>query len=323
MAGSFTARSRILLSEPGGDGPWRRLLRHVVRYAYLAALVAAFVIGELPGSRLQEAAWILTGIVAFTVDRSWRHHLRVVVDWLPLVGALLVYDYTRDLADTLAMPVRMGELVSVERWLFGGAVPTVWLQQHFAAAGQPWWTPVIGIVYTTHFVVPWAVAAIFYVYSRPLWARYMRRVLILSYLALVTYILVPAAPPWFAGREGALPDSVRRISGFGLGVVDPDVSVAWLEEHGNYVAALPSLHTAFAVLVAVALWPLAVRWWLRLPLALFPAAMAFTLVYGGEHYVIDVLLGVVYVAVTAVVAGAWERYRGAASQPAVPEPVHA
>lgn len=287
----------------------RRTIRYAVRFAYLAALVAALATGLLPGGRVQEAAWMIGGVLAFTIDRPWRQHIRVLVDWLPLIAALMVYDYTRDLADKLGMPLRMHELVTADRWMFGGTVPTVWLQAHLAADGQPWWTPIIGLVYTTHFILPWATAAIFYVYSRPLWARYMRRILLLSYLALVTYILIPAAPPWYASHEGAIPEQVRRISGFGLGLVSPDISAQWLTEHGNFVAALPSLHTAFSVLVAATLWPLTTRWWLRAVLVAYPCAMGFTLVYGGEHYVLDVLLGGVYAGFTVLVTRMWENWR--------------
>ena len=54
--------------------------------------------------------------------------------------------------------------MSVERWLFGGAIPTVTLQDHLAgfAAQRPWWTVLTGIVYTSHFLAPWLLAAIFY-----------------------------------------------------------------------------------------------------------------------------------------------------------------
>ena len=252
---------------------------------------------------------MIGGVLAFTIDRPWRQHIRVLVDWLPLIAALMVYDYTRDLADKLGMPLRMHELVTADRWMFGGTVPTVWLQAHLAAEGQPWWTPIIGLVYTTHFILPWATAAIFYVYSRPLWARYMRRILLLSYLALVTYILIPAAPPWYASHEGVIPEQVRRISGFGLGLVSPDISAQWLTQHGNFVAALPSLHTAFSVLVAATLWPLTTRCWLRAVLVAYPCAMGFTLVYGGEHYVLDVLLGGVYAGFTVLITRIWENWR--------------
>ncbi|AHH21367.1 PAP2 superfamily protein [Nocardia nova SH22a] len=288
----------------------RRVIRWAVRIAYLAALAAALATGLLPGGRIQEAGWMIGGVLAFTIDRPLRQHIRVLVDWLPLVAALMVYDYTRDLADKLGMPLRMHELVTADRWMFGGTLPTVWLQSHLAADGsQPWWTPIIGVVYTTHFILPWATAAIFYVYSRPLWARYMRRILLLSYLALVTYVLVPAAPPWYASHEGAIGEQVRRISGFGLGLVSPDISAQWLTEHGNFVAALPSLHTAFSVLVAATLWPLTKRWWLRAVLIAYPCAMGFTLVYGGEHYVLDVLLGCVYAGGTILLTRLWENWR--------------
>jgi membrane-associated phospholipid phosphatase len=174
----------------------------------------------------------------------------------------------------------------------------------------PWWTLLTGIVYTSHFLVPWLVAAVFYAYSRPIWAKYMRRVLVLSYLGLTTYILLPAAPPWFAAEVGAIDEPVGRVAGFGFGIVPLDVSTRWLEAQGNPVAAMPSLHAGFAFLVAIALWPLASRWWLRIPLVLYPLAMAFALVYGGEHYVVDVLAGWACVGLAIVLCRMWEGRAG-------------
>jgi membrane-associated phospholipid phosphatase len=82
-------------------------------------------------------------------------------------------------------------------------------------------------------------------------------------------------------------------------------SAGSLIEHGyayaNNVAAVPSLHTAFALLIAITLSPVVPRW-VRPIVALYPLAMGFTLVYTGEHYVFDVLLGWVYT-VVAVLAG--------------------
>ena len=65
---------------------------------------------------------------------------------------------------------------------------------------------------------------------------------------------------------------------------------------GNPFAAMPSLHSALTVLIVLALW----RWRkLRAPAVLYLAAMGFTLVYCGEHYVIDLLVG------AAVAVAAW------------------
>ena len=46
---------------------------------------------------------------------------------------------------------------------------------------------------------------------------------------------------------------------------------------------MPSLHAALALLVALTVWPR--RWWARALVAAYPLAMAFAIVYTGEHYV--------------------------------------
>ncbi|NKY32414.1 inositol phosphorylceramide synthase [Nocardia speluncae] len=297
------------------------LLRSGVWSAYLLALVVVTVVFGLPTDRIYQAVWIVVGIAAFSPDRPWRDHVRTLIDWIPLIAALVVYDHTRGIANTLGMPVRVEELVTAESWLFGGTIPTVWLQDHLIHDGaQPWWTLFTGMVYTSHFVLPWLIAAIFYVQSRDRWSKYMRRIVLLSYLGLLTYVLLPAAPPWYAAREGVLGAEVYRGTGFGFHLLSVDVSGDWLAAQGNPVAALPSLHSAFALLVTVALWPSARNWWWKIPLALFPLAMAFTLVYGGEHYVVDVLAGWAYVGLTILLARAWERRRKPAGPLAQPEP---
>ena len=59
--------------------------------------------------------------------------------------------------------------------------------------------------------------------------------------------------------------------------------------------------------MTVVIWGRTRRRLLRALLVLYPPAMAFTLVYGGEHYVIDVLVGWAYVVVVLVVVSALER----------------
>jgi membrane-associated phospholipid phosphatase len=74
----------------------------------------------------------------------------------------------------------------------------------------------------------------------------------------------------------------------------------------NQVAAVPSLHTAFAVLVCLVLLPLVRRRWQRLVLIGYPPVMALVLVWSGEHYVIDTVLGAVYAgAVVCLATRGW------------------
>jgi membrane-associated phospholipid phosphatase len=74
----------------------------------------------------------------------------------------------------------------------------------------------------------------------------------------------------------------------------------------NLVAAVPSLHSAVTMLVALILWP-RVRRPLRPLLVLYPLAMGLTLMATGEHYFFDVLLGWMY---AGGVMGAWAWWEG-------------
>jgi hypothetical protein len=148
------------------------------------------------------------------------------------------------------------------------------------------------------------VLAALWLRDRARWARYARLVVGLSAAGLLTYVLYPAAPPWLAARGGVI-EPVERLSGVGWEVMGlPRAGALLADSQGqvNQVAAVPSLHTAFAVLTCLVLLPVAARRWQRLVLIGYPPAMALVLVWSGEHYVIDTVLGAVYAAGVVLVA---------------------
>jgi membrane-associated phospholipid phosphatase len=295
--------------------PRRRMLLagRVGLVIYFVVLLGYCVIKGIPLDRIGQTGWIIIGILIAKAGQPWREQVRTFLDWIPLLAALVIYDFTRGIADTLGMPVRVGGLVGVERWLFDGHVPTVWLQDRLMTPSVRWWDIAITLVYFSHFILPWLIAAAFYIWSRQRWNRYIRRVLLLSYAGLLTYVLLPAAPPWYAAATGEISDPVYRLVGRGWNEVGLRSADAWLtaaQAGSNQVAALPSLHAGFSLLVALTLWPLARHWALRVVLALYPLAMAFSLIYGGEHYGLDVLVGWLYVVVVMWLAYLWERWRG-------------
>jgi membrane-associated phospholipid phosphatase len=75
----------------------------------------------------------------------------------------------------------------------------------------------------------------------------------------------------------------------------------------NPVAAMPSLHVAFATLAAGFWWSRVRRPW-RWLLPLYPLLMCFSLAYAGEHYVLDEVAGAAYALVILTIAR-WLRRR--------------
>jgi membrane-associated phospholipid phosphatase len=224
---------------------------------------------------------------------------------------LVGYNISRGYADRLFAP-HVTPMINADKAMFGGHVPTVVLQQHLYHPGHvQWWEVAVSLVYVSHFLTVPTVAVILWLRSRPQWARYMRRWFALSLAGLFTYFLYPAAPPWWAWEHGYLTGPVARISTAGwnaIGLHSAGNTLNALQvEAANPVAAMPSLHTAYAMMAVAFFLPVVGRRWWPLLLA-YPLAMTFTLVYSGEHWVIDVLVGWLYVAATFTLVAYGERW---------------
>jgi hypothetical protein len=179
------------------------------------------------------------------------------------------------------------------------------------------WNVGFTLTYTSYFITPFALAGWFWVRDRLDFLRYRRRLITLALVGLTTYILFPAAPPWLASQEGLLAP-IQRTTGKGWDIIG--IGTAGLFSEGqasvNLVAAVPSLHAGFTMLVALTIWPRVRPRWLRPLLLLYPLAMGLTLVACGEHYVFDVFLGWLYVGVILAAWSAWEA-RAARTRPRI------
>jgi membrane-associated phospholipid phosphatase len=290
---------------------WARIRRGAA-VAYFAALALIVVAEGVPTARLSLMAIIVVGLSITCLGHGWRRLARVLLDWLPFTLVLTVYDLSRGVANAVNLPLHERDIASAEGRLFGGQIPTVWLQNHFyTPATVHWYDAAATLVYTTHFLATPVLAAVLWLRNRAIWVGYITRVIALAFSGLVTYVLFPEAPPWLAARDGVL-DPVARLSARGwiwlhAGHVQQVLDNAQ-RDGSNPVAAMPSLHVAFATLVALCIaGQLTGRW--RYLLALYPAAMGLVLVYTGEHYVLDLVAGVAYALIVHALVSRWERSR--------------
>jgi membrane-associated phospholipid phosphatase len=259
----------------------------------------------LTTERLVVVPWVLLGAAIWAPQRA----LRVA----PVVGVLLAtfvaYDLTRGAADTLGMPIHTRLPIVADETLFG-TVPTVWLQDRLLRNDTQWWEVVVGLTYLSHFFVPYLVGIWLWITRPAAGRRWLAIFAAVTVAGLVTYVLVPTVPPWLAARQGDL-DAVDRRAVSGLALLDLR-ALGRLVDFGrrtvNPVAALPSLHAAYALITAVVLWPWRAG---RALLVAFPVLMGLSLVWSGEHYVFDVLVGWVYVAASVWAVDRWSRRRAA------------
>ena len=254
---------------------------------------------------------VALGLVAVLIGRT-RLFLR---DWLPFVVIFLAYELMRGIADDAGFPVHITDVRDLELGLFGGTLPTAWLQGLLAPAEGVGVAAIVAtVLYMLHFAMPVVTGFLLWVWRRPLYHEYLAAFVLLSFAGFVTFLLLPVAPPWLAASRGYLngpdgepiirylkPDAFAAIAGF-LGYPDGRElsSYVFYGVNPNGVAAFPSLHAGYPFLAFLVLRKAFGAWgWLALAYA---AAVWWAIVFTGDHYVVDVLAGIGYATIAYLAA---------------------
>jgi hypothetical protein len=207
-----------------------------------------------------------------------------------LAALYATYEVVRGAGDTDLTVARdhTSDIVSLERTLHVFSERTVQEWSH----GVPYLPALLGLAYMSlHFGA--TALAVRWVYRERREAfPLVRTTLIASTaIALAGYVLYPAAPPRLAGL--GFSDTVTRHTGLNL-------SSDLLGSFYNPVAAVPSLHVGYALIVGATVFALARRRWMRLLGAVYPAFMLFDVVATGNHFWFDAAAGA-----AVVLAGWW------------------
>ena len=291
-----------------------------IRYALIGVYAAVYVWWFFANGIIIDRISVLWSFAIFlcvaSVGRPAHEWLRTGRDLGFFVAMWIAYDESRGVADGLGMPVQVESVRNIDRFLMFGTDGVVELQRRFLAPPGTvrWYDVIASFVYYSHFILPPLVMAVLWFNNRDQWVRYMRRFATVILLACTMFILFPTAPPWMAAggknRSGyefdALPP-LRRPTGNGWRHIGLDGFVeAWDvgRDWANEVAAMPSLHSAYALFVVVFFWPRIQPIWVRWALLSYPLTMAVALMYFGEHYLADALGGWAIVGISFLI---WNR----------------
>jgi PAP2 superfamily len=263
------------------------------------ALMAGLLFAVL-APRHHALALAAVGVAAFVWAGNFPARHRELARY---VAGFVVFAALRNLCDDAGFPVQFTYPIVWERALFG-ELPTIRLQHALLQPGH--FGPLeVGTltVYLTYFFVPPTVVVLLWRLWPTRLHRYVTATFVVFAVSGVVHLLAPTAPPWYAAERGYL-TGITQIGRAIFGQVSPAAYGYGAGLSGNAVAAMPSVHLAVTVLIACALWPT----WLRWPALAYILIMAFTIVYGAEHYVVDCLAGI------ALALAAWRWARPAPEQ---------
>lgn len=218
----------------------------------------------------------------------WARPLFVLA-FLPFALVLWMYSGLSSIVHAFSpMQVHIVDLLEWERQLFGNVIPAVKLQGWINS--YQFWREVATFVanfwYMSFFIVPVLASAVLWEKNRSVYWPFIYGYLGLSLLGLVSYFFFPAAPPWYAAHFGYFPEYMPK----------PDLSLLpstdLLLSLPNPVGAMPSMHAAYPMYVAIFL----IRIWGRSMLITLcmPLFISLSAVYLGHHYIVDIVVGILF-----------------------------
>ncbi|AUY51252.1 phosphatase PAP2 family protein [Streptomyces sp. CB01881] len=306
-AGRLRPVSRPLTGARAGVPARLRLLAWPL---YLLALVWYLRAYGLPYSNDVVFCWLIGALLAAAVHSGHgrRGFLLVLRDWVPVMAAVWAYSLLRGYGAHTPWAPHWRPQLRADELLGLGETWTVRLQHGLYTPGSPHWYDYAAVtVYMSHFFLVFVVLTVLWRRRHDRFRQLLTCYLVLTFAGFATYLLFPADPPWLTSQEGHMPALTRVVSDV---LTESGLQRAGsIFENGsrfaNDVAAMPSLHSAYPAMLLFFFWPMSTRW-VRALLVAYPLAMAFTLVYGAEHFIVDIFAGWAYAA--AVVFGArWLR----------------
>src|SRR4051812_8785573 len=211
--------------------------------------------------------------------------------WLLFAGAYYLYRIVRGLVDghpNIAYQ-HARDIVNFERGLHSFVEVDIqrWALDHSFFIHVANWMYV-----NSHFLVTTTFLIWLYVARNHAYYFVRNMFMIAMVFALIGYVVFPAAPPRFMPEWG-FQDTVADL----FGNASQSANVLY-----NPYAAMPSMHVAFALMIAIPairltrLRPVQFLW------ALYPALVTFVVISTGNHFWLDAAVGAVVAACSAVLA---------------------
>jgi hypothetical protein len=177
--------------------------------------------------------------------------------------------------------------------------------QHALVNHVPWLIDFANFTYlNSHFVITTAFLGWLYLFRNEHFYFVRNMFMVAMAIALVGYAVFPTAPPRLLPSEG-FTDTIAAFTG-----VTQDSQTATLLV--NQYAAVPSMHIAFSLMVAVPAAALSRSVFARALWSAYPLLILFAIVATGNHFWFDAAVGAAVACAAVVVARQLARLRPAA-----------
>ena len=209
----------------------------------------------------------------------------------------VIFDYMKAFPNYRYHAVHIADLYNFEKHLFGirlnGKLVTP--NEYLTIKGTTFLNIAAGFFYLCWIPVPLSFAAYLFFTNKRQFLFFALTFLLVNLLGFVIYYLYPAAPPWYVQQYGFNFHPLTVGNTGGLSRFDAYFGINLFKsiyaKGSNVFAAMPSLHSAYPVIVLY--YGLKNRLGLvNVLFAIVVMGIWFTAVYASHHYILDVLAGI-------------------------------
>lgn len=238
-------------------------------------------------------------LLARASQNSHSKLLRTIYEWYPAVLIYLVYKEIYFIMHALALNDFDDVLIAIDRWMFFGTDPTVWLHQF----SSPVLTEILQIAYTSFYFLMIGLALELYLRKElEKFTLVMFAIVYGFWLSYIGYLLVPAVGPRFTlhdfhSTDVELPglwltQFFRDMINAGESIPKGALNAFDLAQRDVF----PSGHTQMTLIVLFYAVKFKVR--SRYFLVVFGTLLIVGTVYLRYHYVIDLIAGALFMLFT-------------------------
>ncbi len=221
----------------------------------------------------------------------------------------MIFDFMKAFPNYLYQEVHIEDLYTAEKKMFGivdgkllRSPSEYWLVNHTVMLDL-----LTGFFYLSWVPVPLGFAAFLFFRNREWFLQFSLTFLLVNILGFIIYYVYPAAPPWYVQEYGFAFEAGTPGHTAGLARFDAffDVTIfkSLYEKSSNVFAAMPSLHSAYPLVVLYYGWKFRLKW-INLFFAIIMLGIWFSAVYTSHHYVLDVIAGILC-AITGIALFSW------------------
>ncbi len=259
------------------------------------------IVGDLKQDQFVLIAIWLISFYAHPISR------RFILGFSVFIVFWIIYDSMRIIPNYEVNTPHISQPYELEKHLFGfhylGQLVTP--NEYFQVANNKVLDFLAGFFYINWMPVPIGFGVYLYLSNKELFLKYSFAFLMVNLVGFTIYYLYPAAPPWYVQKYGF--DLQIGVPGNRAGLIRFDnlIGVPIFEgiynKNANVLAAMPSLHSAYPVVVLFYAFKKHISTIAKVLFVIFLFGIWFAAVYSSHHYIIDIIAGVL-VAITTLFA---------------------